>query len=570
MNKYLIFSFLFFSLNVFSQDQAEFAQRFNQAKQLFEKGKYALAKEAFAPLIAAADANRYQEYAYYYCGLSDFYSGKYKDAQLFLNTLLQKSPDWNRKEDVYYLLANIAFENKEDAKALTELKKIQSQIFIEDVKNLKRFYIQKKNIAELKAIQKSFSDDIAVAELLFYKLKKQDKPPKDDLILSKQLAKQFNFSEKQPEPDAITLLPNRQANAEKSIKKESYNLAVLFPFGVESLDPNRSVRGNQLVLDMYEGMKIARSDLDKQGIKINLKAFEVGKDANPMLELVNNPDFEEMDLMVGPLYPASNQVAVAFANERGVTLINPISSNAKILENNPSAFLLHPSLETRSKKTAEFAAANFPENPVIILTGMTDEDSTYAYSYQKFIQEKGFSVLVLKELGTAEASQLASLLAGRTEKNTSHIFISTTNAKVVSTFLNVLEKNSLRIPVLTPSDWFKFEGGFERFEQRNVHFILPDYMDGQREPVRNFKQAYLRKTNLVPSAYACYGYELTMFFGRTLYENGTRFQKALHTQNGKKGWLFAGHDYTQANDNQYVPVFKFENSDFILLNPIEE
>jgi hypothetical protein len=568
MKKYLIFSILLLSLQSFAQ--SDYTRKYNQAKQLFEKGKYDLARYAFSELITPAEGNFYQEYAYYYHSLADFYLTKLTESQLFLNTLLQKFPETRLKEEVNYLLANIAFEKKDDVGAMVLLSGIQQAGFQEDIKNLKRYYFTKKSLTEAKSLQKSYPNDEAIAEVLYYKIKKIERPGKDDQMLLKNLAKQYNFSDKQSDTELVSTNPNRQPQ-EKSSKKDAYNIAVLFPFSVGGIDPNRSVRGNQLVLDMFEGMQIAKKDLESQNVKVNIRAFDIGKDANDMLELVNTPEFEQIDLIVGPLYPATNQVAVTFANEKSIALINPISSNAHLLDNNPSAFLLRPSLETRSEKAAEFAATNFPDNlPVIILTGVTEEDSTYAYTYEKFIKSKGFTVQVLKELGTAEVGQIAGILAGKTEKNLSHIFVSTSNAKIVSTFMNVLEKNSSKIPVLTPSDWFKFDGSFERYEQRNVHFIFPEYMDSQREPVRNFKQAYLRQTNLVPSAYACYGYELTMFFSRTLYEFGTKFAGQLHEQKGKKGWLFSGHSYWHGNDNKYVPIFKFEDADFKLLNPIEE
>jgi hypothetical protein len=51
--------------------------------------------------------------------------------------------------------------------------------------------------------------------------------------------------------------------------------------------PSKIRRGNDFILDMYEGMKLAKEDLAMKGIRINLYAFDTRMDSTVTQKLVN-------------------------------------------------------------------------------------------------------------------------------------------------------------------------------------------------------------------------------------------------------------------------------------------
>jgi hypothetical protein len=102
-----------------------------------------------------------------------------------------------------------------------------------------------------------------------------------------------------------------------------------------------------------------------------------------------------------------------------------------------------------------------------------------------------------------------------------------------------------------------------------VHFIHPDFIDYGSETVRTFRKNYLAKRNIIPSIYSYQGYDMMMFFGKLLGEHGTYFHQALHQQPIKQGVVLSAYNYTGSNDNQYVPLVKFENARLVLVNPVQ-
>jgi ABC-type branched-subunit amino acid transport system substrate-binding protein len=321
---------------------------------------------------------------------------------------------------------------------------------------------------------------------------------------------------------------------------------------------------------MYTGIKIAAEELTAQGTPINVYAYDMGNDGTKMMELVNSPEFASMDLLIGPLYSASNKVAVAFANKNNVALINPISNNAQLLQNNPSAYLIQPSVEMQALQTAEYALRNFMPKSAVILYGTTAKDSIMAYTYQKQFQAKGGKVDVFKKITPTDVSQIGQTISNLDEKTVGHIFVATDNQNVVVNLISALEQKFSKLPIITLSNWLELKMiSFEQFERRNVHFIHPEYVAYVSDTVKAFRGNYIKRRNIVPSLYSYQGYDMMMFFGKQLIEHGTFFHQALHQQSPVKGKILAGFNYLGSNDNQYVPLIKFQDAKLILINPIE-
>lgn len=553
----LVILLLLFAGTTFGQTTKEYQQKYNSGKQLLAQGKYDLAKEVFQPLTQENKANPYAPYAYYYQAYASFKTGKLDQAKLYLQQLVAKFPEWNKVEDAYYLLANVAFEKGDWQNGFSYLEKVKSKEVARDAANLKEHYLlQVTDVGVLKNLQKKFPNDKVLASILVDKLLLSSKA--EDVELAKGLDAKFKLNK-----------AKEIAQRDKVSKKEAYNVAVLFPFQFESLNTDKA-RNNQFVLDMYNGIKQAQEDLVKRGININLYAYDVGNDANKMLDLINSPELSSMDLLIGPLYASTNKVAVSFANQKNVALINPISNSSQLIQNNPASYLLQPSLETQARKTAAYALNTFNPKSAMIFYGNTPKDSLLAYSYQKQVQEKGGKVLAFQKVTQANVQQMVAAINNTPDANVGHIFITTDNQTIAVNFISALEQKLYKTPVVTTSNWLDFRMlTFDQYERRNVHFVHPEFIDYGSDSVKTFKNNYIARRNIVPSIYAYQGYDLMMFFGKQLNEHGTFFHTALHQQAPVEGVIFPGYNYTGANDNQFVPIIKFDKAQLVLANPVQ-
>lgn len=555
--KYLLCLFLIlFAIAAHAQNAKEYQRRYDSGKELLAQGKYDLAREIFVPLSQENANHNYEAIANYYLAYAAFKTKKLDNARLQLIQLIEKYPGWNNIASAYYLLGNIAFEKGDMPAAMGYLEKAKSKDISEEVANLKKNYlVQAKDVTVLKNLQKKYPEDKELATVLAERLLLSPRP--EDVELAKLLDARFKLGK-------VKEMEERSKNS----KKDSYNVAVLFPFQPDALVPEKP-RNNQYALDMYAGIKMAAEELTVQGVPVSVFAYDIGNDGNKMMELVNSPEFASMDILIGPLYSASNKVAVAFANQNNIALINPISNNSQLLQNNPSAYLLQPSVEMQALQAAEYTIRNFSPSSAAIIYGPTAKDSIMAHTYQKQFQAKGGKINLFKKFLQTDVAQLSQTISSLDEKNTGHIFVSTDNQNIVVNLISALEQKFSKLPIVTLSNWLNLKMiSFEQFERRNVHFISPEYIEYASDTVKAFRSEYIKRRNIVPSIFSYQGYDMMLFFGKLLGEHGTFFHQALHQQPPVRGKILSGYNYQGSNDNQYIPLIKFQNARLVLINPL--
>ncbi len=538
-----------------AQTVADNRRRYESGKELVRQGKYDLSQEIFRPLMQANPENPFAAYAHYLSAYALLKANKPDEAKLVLEQLQQKYPGWPEKEQADYLLANVLFEKKDYAAALAITAKIRNETLRKNAEGLKKYYLRKEpNPAPLKKLQQEHPDDRTVAEVLTDKLWFGGNA--DDMALAKKLDAQFSFGK-------AALMPVKKAET-----KSVYNVAVVLPFGYGTLVAEKTGRSSPIAVDVYNGIRLAQDKLAKEeGVQINVAAYDVGADAGKMTELVSKPEFQANDLVIGPINGAAMRVAVSFASQTGIPQINPITTNSQIVRGNPATYLYQASVESQASGAARFALRQFTPKTVAIFYGNTPKDSLLAHEYRRVFASGGGKVLAFKKTVTAAlAPQTVEALAG----GLGHVFITSPNQNVAINLVSFLEKTASQVPVVTQANWLSFPMlNYDQLERLNVHFIYPEYIDYRSEAAIGFKKAYIEKHNLIPSLYAYQGYDMMLFFGRLLKESGTGFGNALQSKTAAKGDIFAGYDFRQSQDNQYVPVTRFEKGDFVLANPVE-
>lgn len=546
------------------QDMTSFQRGYNNGKDLYNLGKYDLAMEAFKPLTKQEAGNPFAIYASFYYALSAFKAGQENTAKNMLLQINQRYPTWEKSDDVFYWLSTIYFDQEDYDKGMKASAKIQSKAAKKDVEAMKIHFLNEVNDLEfLKSLLQQNPYDIAVAQVLASKLAERPLDGENAQLLD-FLVNEFNL-----DPAQYTA-----STLKESKKKESYNVAVFFPFMMEELAQERNVRSNQFVLDTYEGIKLAVEKLNSEGKKIALYAYDTKKDSVTTAAILQRPEISQMDLIIGPLYPASSKLVSAYTYSHKINMLNPLSSNSEVIGGNPMSFLFKPSLETQAKAAAIYASETFKENPsTMIVYGETARDSILAFTYKKVVEEHGLEVDYIKKSDQAKAEQLLKFLTekegGEEEEeedenapfliNPGHIFITITDELVVASAISALEIRGDRLPVITLEDWLQL--GFVSYEQLDrlqIRFIAPNYINYEKEEVVEFKEAYVKETHTLPSQYAYTGYDMMLFFGNTLHKYGNYFQQGFTKSQFEKGSIFTGHQYKNKNDNQFVPIVQFK------------
>ncbi len=528
--------------------ERDYALKYKKAVQLYADQKYFEAKDELTPLTNRKYENSMVPYVLYYHALCSFKLLRNFESRNSLRQLFERYPDWKKIDEAYYLFANVCFFENYIDEGMQYINRISAGALRQDLENMQYFYFSKyKDPTQLKVLNQKFPNNAIIAQLLVDTIQKSKYASREDLELSDRLTNQFNLGE---------ISDTQKKTTTKKENNGAIDVAILLPFRLFEFDPTKSNRANQYLYDMYAGMKLAKEKLETEQINVNLFTFDIDRDANLISDLVKSGNFSQIDLIIGPLYPEANKIASAFVKSNEVVQVHPLSNNRQLIVNDKATFLASPSYEMQASKALDYINSQNAPRSVAIYFGNTRKDSTFAYIYRDKALENGIDVTTIKRFTSIEDID--------TKRKPGHIFISGSDNVFGSKVINALDKKKVSAPIMAASSAFDFESSSLGIFNRQLYLIQLDYINREKEEVKNFRSSYINNQNISPSYYGCWGYDMLLFYARMLNSGKKRLRNNLDSIEYTQGYVLDGFDYTNgSNENKIVPIIRYQDGKFI-------
>jgi tetratricopeptide (TPR) repeat protein len=365
MKKLIVFKILVF-YTVIASAQVNYPKQYQSAKDFFRQGKYNLAMESFKPLITYDANNPYSAYSSFYYALSAYKQGYNAVAKDMLGQIKTVHPKWDKLDEVNLWVAKIHLDNNDYFQGMKVLNTISDKKMSKEIEAIKAQHVAKiSDVETLNMMHEEFPKDPVIGKALARALSK-DLSDEEDRQQLEQLIDTFDFEKTHYIPEAP-----------KTFYKERYAVSVLLPFMLETLDGKPGKKRNQLVLDLYEGIKLATDSLNRQNKKISLRAYDTDKGIESLKKILDTDELKNTDLIIGPL----DKLVQEFSLKHQVNVVNPFSNNSDLLAENPYAYLFQPASETLGKKAAEYAAEHARKNICMVFYGNSKKDSVLAANF---------------------------------------------------------------------------------------------------------------------------------------------------------------------------------------------
>ena len=542
-----------------AQSDQELKNSYEYGKKLLTEKKYDAAKETFYKLTQPLPNNIYERYAYYFTAFAAYHHGDKVYAKQQLQKMIEKFPSFGQIEEAKYLLGVTLMDLGELKQGLETFNSIKQTGLSENIKLAKQSFLFKTNIEVLKSLYGQLADEV-VGKVLLQKLSSQRLNAEEKTLVNTLSQKYGQFT------DPSTNTSN--ATSPISVFKPSYNFGIFLPFMQKDTSPSQINRRYQFVYDLYEGMKIAQEDLEKEGIKIKLFAFDTERNDTTVRELVKKEWNNEIDLILGALYPNNTKELVKFAEAKKINIINPIGNDPELIKNNPYLFLCEPTPETQGIKAAEFALSNFAGKKAFIYFGDNLQDSLVAYAYQKRLsQDPSYQVVMQKLKAKVGYYNYLNDLNKVSKADSAHLFVCTNEEDKALNFVSAMRTARRGFPILTYPTWLDFSQlSFDQLEELRVHFLMTNQYIRSNKESANFKKEYINRNMMFPSKFAYIGYETVYYFGKMIAKHGTNFQDALKRTGYEKGRIMSGFNFYGSNDNLTITICKLEEGEVIVTN----
>lgn len=568
---------------------AQFEQEeYLEAKRQFSLGNYKVAMQAFKPLTTN---ETFGAYASFYYALAAFKADKPQVASDMWKQVAVKYPDWNKRSEVDFWLAYTFFHQNKLYQAFKQSESLPQEVQA----SLIHSFLGKMTLDELATAATLNPDNESIAKYYIEALQKQPYSEQNQDKIS-ELADKFSI--------------DIQGEELPLVEKDAYAIAVVLPFMFESVDNPQTVIRNSIILDLYQGMELARKQLDKI-VKLNFFPFDTQKKGSVAAKLVSEGKLDHADVIVGPLYSGPSKYLQNFSREQQKTLVNPLSSNAEVIKNNPYGYLFKSTYATQGRQAAKFAAQKFTDNKKLFIFYETDRDSLIANAYKKELEKEGFFVIRYDRLTSDDAQQIQkdfteeyevrldnqysqreidsiTLIPGRIVRTRSlrnertgrivrdedgeevteyyevrftvqpdsigHIFAATSSNLLANNLISMVEVRTDSIGIIGYENWLDFSlVSYDQLERLQINFINPS-LRADSELFNQFKQQVISEVGKEPSEYHIYGYELIMQMGHLMAKHGKYFQRGLKDGIFYPGFVMEGIKYGTHKDNQVVPI----------------
>ncbi|MFY0601513.1 MAG: amino acid ABC transporter substrate-binding protein [Cyclobacteriaceae bacterium] len=599
--------------------QAEYLE----AKRLFNDGKYTSAKGAFGALTE--DPN-FGTYSSFYFALSAYYQGDVKLASDMWNQILSKSPKWKGKSEVLFWLAYTNLEAGDLNKGISHAESLSKVLGSEDVEqNLYENLLGKSSIDK---IEEAYSANTSNRNLAYIYTKKLLQEPYEtrNFGLINQLRKKWDFEKNQLSLDD---LPDLKKDSYRVGVVLPFMYDEEKPeWVIQNKVVMDLYQGMQLAAQDLDslGIKLELFPVDtKRSKEQTTETLEQLPDS--FLDLIVGPlyaepinaakqfSFENKVNMINPV--SSNQEVIAdnpyaflfkptyetMAKALAKKTISEVSNkNAMIFYENNTKDSLFAATYKKEIEEAGFNVVWYKEltkeNAKNVLDTLIDSylvyytkaeaDSINELS-QRYVKERRVRKDELKRIqrfkdGKAEWDSLFHMpitireedqkevtyyekLLNMEADSLGHVLGATRKNFMANNLISAVETFGDSTLLLGYGEWLDFTMiAYNQLQRINVTMVDPDFTDIYDPSYDLMESRFLQEFSTLPSKYHLLGYELIMSSGKLMDSYGVYFQKELRKGSYFEGEICEGLKYGSQNDNQIVPIIRFEDAQLKVVN----
>lgn len=538
----LLILLLFFN-EVYSQDQLA---EYRRAKTLMNYGNYKDAMELLRPYMDESDFGGLSNYAKYHFAYSAFKNNQTELVKSVLEPLLEAQA-FNKNDEAKYLLALAHFEEENYLDALQTIETIRDESIFNEAEKASYNYLQNVSVSFLVSNLSKFQRNSGFLWVLKEKLEKQSLMSSDEKLVYQKLR---NLSTGEP-------------IVESKKNMQVLDIAMILPFnhsgekGVQSLNP-----GN-FVFELYQGINFALKEFKNKGVKINVKTFDTQRDLNKLRTILLDPYFQQVDLIIGPIYPDETEIVMTFAEKSNIPFVNPLSNIDDRLGELDYAYLFRPSVSSLSNALIEYLRKNTEGKRLAIAYSNTVRDEQLAKKIAESSERFGYINMFTRQVSNRDINMFFDDVQLRYDSLTQAdaVVILSDDPNIASSTFGFMESQNVKIPVVVLDSWLNFNfASYEMLENQNFVFLGNNTMNFNSEYLIQFRTDFYKKHLIYPSSNAHLGYELIYWIVETINPSkGFDFRKNLNQRGYHSGRISYGFDFTNSFNNRYVPILELEN-----------
>lgn len=299
--------------------------------------------------------------------------------------------------------------------------------------------------------------------------------------------------------------------SKKTYKKDTYKIAYLLPFMLD--DKTQDATVNKFV-EFYMGSLLAVKEARNNNTNYEIYTYDTEKSESKLYTVMNKPEMQKMDLIIGPAYSAQVPILADFAKRREIYTVVPFSSNIDDIDNNPYVFQFNPDKSLQSFFVVNALKNRFQDANVLLVnidnSTQSDEDNDFFNFIDTKLENSNIDYKKVSKSDLFTKSIQKFLISGR--RNI--IIFDTYKLSSVQSYLNELYDlgKQFDVSVIGQYTWRDEKG-----KKPKMYYVAPFMNDSQRSTnATNYESEYTNHYGKLRGGknprFDMIGYDITKYF----------------------------------------------------------
>ena len=322
---------------------------------------------------------------------------------------------------------------------------------------------------------------------------------------------------------------NQYESTQKDIN--TIKAAVMIPFMTgQATNKDDQIR----MVEFYEGFLMAVDSLKKQGVSIDLYAYDTKGSSATTKNILAKKEMKDMDIIFGPAKTQNIDELAAFADKNNIRLVIPFTPKVDEVFNNPHIYQVNTPQSYLYSEVYEHFTRKFTDSNVIFLNagngdiekdefvkGMKTELKNKGIKYRDFIVTDNFY-----EITTVMDTLKNNVFIPTSGKSTALV-------KILPQLTQIRrERPNYQINLFGYPEWQTYTNDYlASFYEIGTYFYSSFYTNNLFPAAINFTHSYRRwyskdMANIYPK-YGMLGYDIAYFFLKGLSKYGNKLEENL-------------------------------------------
>lgn len=307
---------------------------------------------------------------------------------------------------------------------------------------------------------------------------------------------------------------------ERVMPGDTLNVVVMLPV-------HRDGKIVKAFVDLYRGVLLAFQDLRREGYAINVSVVDTQRSAIRLSEIVESQEVQNADLIIGPIYEDELAMVLPVAEKLNIPVVNPLTDIDQTKVSSPVLFQMQADAESKYDKYANIFDGSYEIN---IIYGATNDmeyveeilAATGDLAVNKYNAKMSTELKFYKRNADGSDGSVVDLKYMVQKAGRKAIIVVADRDYDVGMILKGIGEHSKYMPQGGANDCYVIGSrkldrltyvDREGFFTSGISLLSPyNSKRTDNNAIKLFESRFLQTFGILPTPYACRGYDATMMF----------------------------------------------------------